>query len=149
MISAVTSALMMCSTGDSVIADKIALEAIRQDTNVIVALAVGIMESGLQPGNPMGVRGCYPEAKRKNRRNDSDCIRIGVASIRNRLLDARASLPSKQEMRTCAKSGNMTTCRALIAYNGADKGRKFVYARKTMGIIRSIHRLAGIEMSGT
>lgn len=153
MNSILTAALMMCSTGDPVIAEKIAREAIRQDTNVVVALAIGIMESGLGRGvgvdNPMGVRGCYPIAKKKNRRTTDDCIRIGVTSIHHRLWDAHTTLPSKQDLKTCAGSGNMKMCRALIVYNGADKGRKFVYAKKAMGIIRAIYRHMGSQMPNT
>lgn len=145
----ITAALMMCSSGDPVIADKIAMEAARQDTNIVVAVTIGIMESGLKSGNPMGVRGCYPEAKKKNKRTDNDCIRIGVTSIHNRLWDSHTSLPSKQEIKTCAGSGSMAMCRALIVYNGADEGRKFVYAKKAMSIIRALYRAMGSAVPTT
>ena len=142
----VTAALLMCTTGDPVIADRIAQEAVLKDTDVVVAVAIGIMESGLQPGNPMGAIGCYPEAKKKYHRTTNDCINIGVQSIHNRLWDAKVTKPSKSDIRHCSKSGNMTMCRALIAYNGADKGRKYVYAKRAMGLIRKIYQLVGNRM---
>lgn len=152
MTSIITAALLMCTSGDPVIADRIATEAARQDTNIVVALTIGILESGLgrnSHDNPMGVRGCYPKVKKKKKRTANDCIRIGVTSIHNRLWDAHGSLPSKQEMRACAESGSMAMCRALIVYSGANRGRKFVYAKKAMGIIRAIYRTLGSAVPTT
>lgn len=180
MTSIITAALMLCSTGDPVIAEKIAMEAVRQDTNIVVAVTIGIMESGLgrkSHDNPMGVRGCYPEAKKKHKRTTDDCIRIGVTSIHNRLWDAYVTSPRERGC-SAAESGNIKnsipTCvglsnavpwsstmglgdphisgvvyRALVVYNGANRGRKYVYAKKAMGIIRRIYKIMGTKVPNT
>jgi hypothetical protein len=148
----ITAALLMCSNGNPTIADKIAIEATKQDMNVAVALTIGIMESGLgrkSSDNPMGVRGCYPKAKKKYKRTTNDCIRIGVTSIRNRLSAAQGVAMTSAVRKTCGDSGNVKMCRALIVYNGADKGRKFVYAKRAMGIIRQIYRITGSKVPNT
>lgn len=139
----VTAALLMCTTGDPVVADRIAQEAVLKDTDMVVAVTIGIMESGLHPGNPMGVMGCYPAAKKRYNRSTNDCISIGVQSIHNRLWDAKVTKPTKMEIKSCAGSGNITMCRALITYNNADRGRKYTYAKRAMGIIRKIYQLVG------
>lgn len=143
----ITAALMLCSTGDAKIADKIATEAAVQDTDIVVSLAIGLMESGYQSGNPMGVRGCYPKAKKRTNRDDGDCIRIGVTSIHNRLWDAYTSMPTRSDIRHCGRSGNMRMCRALANYNNSDK--KYVYAKKGMALIRKIYKLSGLPMPNT
>ena len=149
MEAILAAALLMCSTGDPHIADQIIRESIAQDTNVVVALTVGIMESGLHSNNTMGVQGCYPAALKKTHRTTNECIRIGVTSIHNRLWDAHTKLPSKADFQHCSGTGNMEMCRALAVYNGADKGRKWVYARTAMGIIRSIYRITKAEIPKT
>lgn len=148
----ITAALLMCAGGNPEIANKIAIEAVKQDTDVIVALTIGIMESALgreSPDNPMGVRGCYPKAKKKYKRTTDDCIRIGVVSIRNRLYAAHNMVPTSAVRKTCKDTGNMNMCRALIVYNGADKGRKYKYAKRAMGLIRAIHRVTGTKVPTT
>jgi hypothetical protein len=143
----VTAALLMCSNGDPIIAGKIAHEAIVQDTDIVVALTVGILESGLgrnSHDNPMGVRGCYPMAKRKMKRSTDTCIRIGITSLHNRLWDAKVSKPSKAGIREC--QGN-AMCRALVVYNGSKN--KYVYARKGMYLIHRIYKLAGASVPTT
>ena len=143
----ITAALLMCSTGDTAIADKIAMEAARQDTDLVVALTIGLMESGYQSGNPMGVRGCYPQAKKKTHRTDNDCIRIGVTSIHNRLWDAHTSMPIVADIKRCSGTGNMRMCRALANYNNSPA--KYTYAKKGMALIRKFYKLAGISMPNT
>ncbi len=152
MTSIITAALMLCSNGNPVIADKIAIEAVKQDTNVAVALTIGILESGLgrnSSDNPMGVRGCYPKAKKQHKRTTDDCIRIGVTSIRNRLNAAQDVAMTSAVRKTCADSGNVRMCRALIVYNGADRGRKYLYAKRAMSIIRQIYRSVGASVPST
>ena len=150
MNSFIIAALLMCRTGDPVIAERIAAEAIKQDTNVVVAMTVGIMESGLQgPNNPMGINGCLARAKAKHHRTTGDCIRIGVTSIHNRLWDAKVTLPTATAIRKCGGTGNSTMCRALAVYNGQKGNAKYAYAKRAMGIIRRIYQLVGAEVPTT
>lgn len=152
MNSVITAAILMCSSGDIEVANKIANEASLQNVNTVAALTVGIMESGLgraRNGNPMGVQGCYPKALAKNHRTVDECIRIGVRSLGNRILGAKRSTPSKLALHHCRGSGNLTMCRAMISYNGADNGRKYKYAKRAMSIARRIHELVGVKVPST
>lgn len=150
----VTAALLMCTSGNPVIATKIANEAMIQDTNVAAALAIGILESGLQPTNPMGALGCYPEAKARTKRTTDDCIRIGVRSLHNRILAVKKMEPSKGALRECRKTGNIPLCRAMIVYNGSNqpyKGslRKYVYARTVVAMVITMYKKAGLAIPNT
>ena len=143
----IAAALALCSTGNAGIATKIATEASAQEADVVMSLAIGLMESGYQSGNPMGVRGCYPKAKVQTGRDDAACIRIGVRSLNNRLRYVRASMPSKDDLLHCSRSGNMRMCRALANYNSSP--RKYIYAKKGMALVRKIYKLSGVPWPNT
>lgn len=141
----VTAALILCSSGNPDIAKKIEREAIRQHVNVALSLTIGILEGGLRNGNPMGVRGCYPKAK--GNKTIDDCIRIGVTSIRNRLVAAAKTRPSVEATRECRGTGDITMCRALVVYNGSQA--KYAYARKAMSLVRRMQKLVSHRMPDT
>lgn len=134
----VTAILLLCTTGDPQVAQMIEREAIRQDIDPAWALTVGLMESGLQPNNPMGVRGCYGDKARK--KGTRTCIRLGVESLHNRLWSAYTTRASAVAKRECRGTGELNGCRALIVYNGSKK--KYEYARRGVALYRKVHKLA-------
>lgn len=140
----VQAALLLCSTGHPAIAEKIVTHAVANDVDPAVALAVGLLESGYKPGNPMGVRGCYPKAKATHRRTDDRCIEIGVKSIRNRLLAVKSMKMSQDDLQNCSRTGNIPLCRALVRYNGSK--HKYRYAKRGVAFVRKLYSLVGMPM---
>lgn len=139
----VAAAIRLCSTANPEIAEKIAVEAVFNEVSPILALAVGIRESGLKPGNPMGVRGCYPKAKKEHHRTDDVCIRIGVVSLKKRLVGTKASLPSVESIHECSKTGNASMCRALATYNGSK--HKYKYAKSVIAMAKVMYRILDVS----
>jgi len=136
----VVAILLICSKGDPQIASQIEKEAIQQEVDPMMALSIGVMESGLHENNPMGVRGCYGKMARE--KGAERCIHIGVISLRNRIRAVGLSSASKEALSYCRKTRDINSCRALIAYNSGPN--KYEYGVKAMGIIaaarRALHR---------
>lgn len=138
MISPLVSAiLLLCSNGNPEVAQWVEREAIRQDIDPAWALAVGVLESGLKPGNTMGVRGCY--GKQASKKGTRACIRIGVTSLHNRLWDAKTRTGTVRQVRECFRTVDPVGCRALIAYNNSTK--KYEYARRGSSLVRKLKKM--------
>ena len=130
----VTTILLSCHSGDPNVATQIEREAVTQRVDPALALAVGVLESGLQPTNPMGVRACYARYNRDGHHGTAACVRIGVTSLKNRLVAAQGK-PNRGQ---CRRTDDPTVCRALVVYNQGPQ--MYGYARHALRIVSFVRR---------
>lgn len=86
-MSFLSAALLVCSNADPATVDKVVTAAEHAAVDPMPLLAIGCIESGLRNRNVLGVRACY--ASQNPQLGQADCVRIGVASWKNRLRFAK------------------------------------------------------------